>query len=590
MGPISPGQNNNKRVSQNQDDTFPQFTVVNRNNSRITKKIRKANSSIVSANDHDYIKVVQTIPNELDELDSDVGCVNTVVDPNGMETNDVYSDVPPSSSDVDFSTASINLDPSHVGNGSPIKVACPDKDSNMLSNDSKSLRNSYRYNDSDPAPYLVILDSSNHSGNIGNIHPMSLGRKLLNSKISGIIELKKIGRNKIKCIFDSAGNANLFLDSSFADHNRLSVYIPTNQIQRQGLIRNVDASIPESELFDELIIDFNILSVRRLKKRVTDDNGQSKFVPIPLIVVTFKGKCLPETVNLFFTKCQVEPYVRYPIQCFNCLRYGHSAKACRGKTRCPNCALDHKPESCPNAKCPCCVFCKAPHSSLSNDCAQKGIEFRISQYMAFENISYSEAKSIVSPPKLSTQFKQSSYAKSLSVTKDNFPLLPPKGNTLFREKFCVVPSPINNNLFQPSKSKSPSTIHYRHSATREPRDNSPRTTPVFTHKYYSQFNYQNQSPTSPIWNHRPLTTGETPVQLGVDGGVASHVPSKREIKDEVINFNEDEIISIFNKFKNDNLPISKLIPALHKILTKHKLIGVRSPYPEVNNNESDEEI
>jgi hypothetical protein len=72
----------------------------------------------------------------------------------------------------------------------------------MVSEDSNTFCNNYRHKDRDPVPYLILMDSSNHTGNIGNVHPMSLEQRLVASKISGITELKKIGRNKVKCVFE----------------------------------------------------------------------------------------------------------------------------------------------------------------------------------------------------------------------------------------------------------------------------------------------------------------------------------------------------------------------------------------------------
>lgn len=560
MGPISPGKNNkNKRFLVQKNDTTSSssnFSFVHgKNSSSISKKPRKysnkpsitpLHSDVNILNDHDYF-VNHTKVSNSNSTDSDS---------NEMETiNEYIADSPSDrSSHIDKTDSGNSIEDLNVNstNCTNCTSSCNQDGLNNepLLKEANNILEGARYLEVDPAPYIIMLDSTNHSGNIGNIHPMSLGRKIVNFKVKGVQELKKVGRNRIKCIFDSAMSANNFLDSPFAKQNNLNAYLPINQVQRQGLVRNVDPSIEESEILSNLSQTFHVSSVRRLKKRVVDPNGQTSYVPIPLVVVTFKGKCLPDHVNLFFTRCPVEPYVKLPVQCYNCLRYGHTAKACRSKTRCCNCSLEHKSQNCPNSRCPCCIYCKGTHSALSRDCPQRHIEIRIGQYMAYENISYNEAKAIVSPNIVKSQVKRYSYAQSLEVNKEQFPCLSNKENTMFREKFCVQPSTHLGASVQPTLTQTQSNTHLRQSVIKSPKNRVSQHPPKFTNKYYSQFCQQTVSPSSPVYSQVFTATTNT-----------------NDTKSDNVIHNQDEMVQILNNFKYNNFPISSLIPALYKIIT-----------------------
>ena len=78
---------------------------------------------------------------------------------------------------------------------------------------------------------------------------------------------------------------------------------------------------------------------------------------------------------------RAERFRAYPTQCFNCYRFGHIARYCRGRSTCGLCAGPHATNSCrcpsENAcidmtqckhTCPKCALCKGPHSALSRDC------------------------------------------------------------------------------------------------------------------------------------------------------------------------------------------------------------------------------
>jgi hypothetical protein len=341
------------------------------------------------------------------------------------------------------------------------------------------------YGKSDSAPFLVYIESLPES-KVTSMHPTVLGKKLFDSNVNGIVEVKRSNRNRVVCSFESAGSANMFVNSSFSRDNNVRVYVPSFQLERIGLLRNVDPSLSENDIYENLQTSNNvtIISVKRMSKIVTLDDGQRTSKPLSLVTVKFKGKQLPEFVFLFYTRCPVEPYVSNPIICFKCVRYGHTSRNCKSSARCPNgCPTYHNHKDCPQAQTPVCIFCKGPHSSIDKSCPQWDIQKQIKETMAYRNIPYSEAKLFLFPK--STKLPVS-FSKVLDINNDkSFPELSQEPSNKLRDS---IPIPAQSRLARknvPINNK----VHKNVTMSRFTKRPNP-VTPEYTNKYFSQFQHQ----------------------------------------------------------------------------------------------------
>lgn len=64
-------------------------------------------------------------------------------------------------------------------------------------------------------------------------------------------------------------------------------------------------------------------------KKLTETEGTK--VPLATVVLTFKENILPKSINFYFNKKDITPYLSPVIMCKNCLRYGHSSSTSRDK-------------------------------------------------------------------------------------------------------------------------------------------------------------------------------------------------------------------------------------------------------------------
>ncbi|XP_008485643.1 uncharacterized protein LOC103522316, partial [Diaphorina citri] len=194
---------------------------------------------------------------------------------------------------------------------------------------------------------------------------------------------------------------------------------------RQGIIRNVEKNLTEEELLEEIIPLYNsdakVTDVRRFNRRSTDEHGNVKYIPTGTIQVTFRAQSTPTHVSIFYVRCEVEKYIPKVLQCTNCLRFGHTARLCKGTARCSRCAENHPDDQCPKEVSEQkCVHCNGPHSSRVNfknpACPEYEKQKKIKNLMVTQNITFYEAKTQLSTNYAATAATNTQIS-SLATTK-----------------------------------------------------------------------------------------------------------------------------------------------------------------------------
>lgn len=145
---------------------------------------------------------------------------------------------------------------------------------------------------------------------------------------------------------------------------------------------------PEEEILEHLS-DQNIIAVKRITiKR----DGQN--LPTKHLIVTFNQPDLPKYVKVAYFRCSVRPYIPNPLRCFQCQRFGHSQRSCRGTLTCARCAeKGHTSEEC--KKTECCINCKGNHPAYSRTCKKWKFEKEVQTVKINQQISFPEARKIV---------------------------------------------------------------------------------------------------------------------------------------------------------------------------------------------------
>ncbi|GFG40544.1 hypothetical protein Cfor_02249, partial [Coptotermes formosanus] len=98
------------------------------------------------------------------------------------------------------------------------------------------------YKDTDPGPYVVSVELVSEDPKAGTtLHPLKFGYFLQKNNMKNILEdgIKKIGRNRVMVTFKSALAANLFLNNSILVSNNYKTFIPTYNICKLGIVREI---------------------------------------------------------------------------------------------------------------------------------------------------------------------------------------------------------------------------------------------------------------------------------------------------------------------------------------------------------------
>src|SRR5664279_4136070 len=150
------------------------------------------------------------------------------------------------------------------------------------------------------------------------------------------------------------------------------------------VITGVSDEWTEEEIKDEV----NAVYCRRIKRRVDGALQNTTAVIIGYVDEP------PQSVRLMYRNYRTRPYIADPVQCHNCLRYGHIQAKCRSATRCPRCAGQHKYVDCTvkdKAELARCAKCGQQHSSKYRGCAKYTEVKTVLRTAALNKLSYADA-------------------------------------------------------------------------------------------------------------------------------------------------------------------------------------------------------
>lgn len=365
-----------------------------------------------------------------------------------------------------------------------------------VQNNSKDLHTDIRYDfnnlysKTDQGPYFVYIEHINK--NLGRLFPIKIGHYLQEVEVfrSDIIDIKALGIKKVKVIFKTSNVANMLIQHPIIKKNELVAYIPYYYTKKKGIIRMVDTFFSEDCLKKSIISEKTVLEVKRMKRKVfNSEKKEYEYVDRQMIIVTFLGNQIPKDVVINLVRFEVEPYIHPVVQCFNCLRYGHTASQCKGKSRCKKCTEEHNEENSCVASSPYCAYCKCDsHSSISKDCPMYKRQYNIKKVMAFQNASFKEAETIIDNPSYSKVVTNNRF--SLLRTIDNFPDLPNTSNAS-NKTFVQKPKIPLLNLEKKNpiskKRKVISPPHSPSSKTIAPSQSTFTSKPIIPNPYREEF-------------------------------------------------------------------------------------------------------
>ena len=116
-------------------------------------------------------------------------------------------------------------------------------------------------------PFIVILSSED---NIGNLHPMRIGKALYGQIEISITKIEKKGRNRLEVYFPTSFMANQFLDSKISTDLGVKAHIPFHRTSIVGVAKWILTEFTNDEIrnFAKTVEGFPISNIHRFNRKV----------------------------------------------------------------------------------------------------------------------------------------------------------------------------------------------------------------------------------------------------------------------------------------------------------------------------------
>lgn len=168
--------------------------------------------------------------------------------------------------------------------------------------------------------------------------------KITNYLMKNGIKLDSVrsgGFGKAEITFIDIVQANRCLDLNKKEGELLVKFVIPNRIKKcKGIIKDWDSDMPLDELISAIDNSKNIIQIERMKKRQFSAKDRRVVTSYShLVMVTMEGGNIPQYFNMYggVTKINIRPFVEPVIQCFSCLRFGHTQDRCGRYKICYTC-------------------------------------------------------------------------------------------------------------------------------------------------------------------------------------------------------------------------------------------------------------
>ncbi|GBO13770.1 hypothetical protein AVEN_242254-1 [Araneus ventricosus] len=218
-----------------------------------------------------------------------------------------------------------------------------------------------------------------------------LVHKLILSTIGEVKNVKKLKSGDLLIEVSNASQATTL--SKLTTLGKINVKVSAHKnlnfsrgvISERGLKKHT-----ESELVQELS-NQKVCGARRIQIK-----RDGKLIPTQHIILTFSTPELPKSIKTGYLSCPIKPYIPNPVRCFKCQKFGHSQQACRSNSKiCAKCSVaGHDSSDCISDEIKC-RNCEGDHPAFSKSCPRWILEKEIQATKIRKNISFAEARKLV---------------------------------------------------------------------------------------------------------------------------------------------------------------------------------------------------
>jgi hypothetical protein len=250
-----------------------------------------------------------------------------------------------------------------------------------------------------------MIQSTDNSQSLSKLSPFVIG-KALKCQIGDLKTVKRLQRGDLLVEAATAAQSNLLQKLSDIAGNPVKVDPHRSLNVCKGVIRCREIALCNK---DEIIKNLSHQGVTDAAVIMTG-TGEERH-STNTVILTFQGTQPPKFITSYYLRIPVSIYIPNPLRCYNCQKFGHGSRTCKGHLTCARCGtVGHSDKDCTDA--PRCVNCTGSHAAYSKDCPKWAIEKRIQQLKAERNISFVEARKLVT-----TQQSENANRYATAVTK-----------------------------------------------------------------------------------------------------------------------------------------------------------------------------
>ncbi|XP_039305874.1 uncharacterized protein LOC113003760 [Solenopsis invicta] len=284
---------------------------------------------------------------------------------------------------------------SGIGNVSGMNnVGAQIKDMKGETNSMETVR-SFKYDAFSRAPFIVYFSiKSTNGADRSQTSRFKISEKLDKCNVK-FNKITKYSKDIWKATFPSKTLANSVITNKMVQDLGITAFIPKYKISRKVVIEEIpdDMSMAEvKEIVEEENSNLLITNLYRLKQR-NENTGEIE--DSEEVCMELRGEIIPKEMSILKLVIPVRPFIQSIRVCFKCGRIGHVSKFCENPAACLTCAGDHQSREEPCSAAKNCVNCGRGHNTLDRECPAYKKHQEIAKVMAYDNLPFLEAQSLV---------------------------------------------------------------------------------------------------------------------------------------------------------------------------------------------------
>jgi len=239
-------------------------------------------------------------------------------------------------------------------------------------------------------PRFLLVSSQDKSKPLSGMSPFLIEKWFSGVSSEGFRDIKclRSGDFLVDCLTRRSSDLLIKRNGTTLVDRVVGVSVHDRLNSSRGVIRCRELS-GDSEL--EIKSSLAKQGVTEVKRVSVRRDGQ--VIPTNTYFITFGLSKLPSALKIGYLNVPVSPFVPSPMRCFKCQKFGHMSQRCKAAELCPKCGDKKHEDGCTVS--PKCVNCGGSHASSSRDCPVYQREQTIQKIRAEKNISFSEARKMV---------------------------------------------------------------------------------------------------------------------------------------------------------------------------------------------------